>query len=164
MNMKCYSCDKGRLVPQVARISGEVRGEKHDVEAEALVCSRCGFLVLTEEQSGAYAKAIADAYRRKHGLLTSGELKAARRKLRMSQAEFAKFVGVGEASIKRWESGLIQEEAHDRLIRLRTDVEAARRNYKELKLRLEGGKTEARAVRIPFSQSDLQTTSAKLSR
>ena len=36
-----------------------------------MVCGRCGFQALTEEQSDAYTAASADAYRRKHGLLTS---------------------------------------------------------------------------------------------
>ena len=55
----------------------------------------------------------------------------------MSQRAFAKFLRVGEASVKRWEAGLIQDEANDQLIRLRTNLEAARRNVSELEQRSE---------------------------
>jgi transcriptional regulator with XRE-family HTH domain len=50
----------------------------------------------------------------------------------LSQRAFARFLKVGVASVKRWESGLIQDEAHDQLIRLRTDLRVARRNTREL--------------------------------
>ena len=111
--------------------------EKYTVRTEAMVCPKCGFQVLTDAQSAAYTIAIADAYRTTHGLLTTEDLKAARGRLRMSQRDFAKFLRVGEASVKRWEAGLFQDEANDQLIRLRTDLEAARRNVSELEQRTE---------------------------
>lgn len=132
MRMKCYSCGKGKLAPKTAKITGEVRGEQFSVYCEAMVCGHCGFQVLSDEQSAAYTVAISDAYRRQYGLLTSEELKATRGRLRMSLQKFAKFVGVGLASVKRWEAGLIQDEAHDLLIRLRTDPNAAQQNMREI--------------------------------
>ncbi len=134
--MRCYRCGRSRLKAKLTRVQGEVRGEKFAVETEALVCGRCGFQVLTAEQSHAYARAVADAYRRKHGLLTSQELKDIRSRLHMSQAEFARYVGVGVASVKRWEAGLVQDESHDRLIRLMTDPAAAAHNLAQLEARL----------------------------
>jgi hypothetical protein len=38
----------------------------------------------------------------------------------MSQQEFANFLGVGVASVKRWELGKIQDKLHDDLIRQKT--------------------------------------------
>ena len=134
--MKCYNCGKGKLIPKTAEIAGEVRGKKFSVLSKAMVCGRCGFQVLFDEQSAAYTVAISDAYRKQYGLLTSKELKETRDRLGLSLRKFATFVGVGLASVKRWEAGLIQDEAHDRLIRLRTDVSAARRNVRELEARL----------------------------
>ncbi len=133
--MKCYSCGKGKLNPKTTEIAGEVRGEKFSVFSEASVCDGCGFQVLSDAQSDAYTVAISNAYREQHGLLTSMELKAARDRLGMSLRRFAEFVGVGVASVKRWEAGLIQDEAHDQLIRLRTDLYAARQNVRELEAR-----------------------------
>jgi putative zinc finger/helix-turn-helix YgiT family protein len=130
--MKCYNCGKGKQISKTAEIAGEVRGEKFSVVSEAMVCDRCGFQVLSDQQSAAYTVAISDAYRKERGLLTSKELKHIRKGLGFSQRDFAAFLKVSIASIKRWESGLIQDEAHDQLIRLRTDLEAARQNVSEL--------------------------------
>src|SRR4051794_40150042 len=101
--MKCFECGKGKLINKVAEVEGEVRGEKYTVRTEATICDRCGSQVLSHSQSTAYGIAIADAYRKKHGLLTSKELKDIRRKLHMNQQQFAHFVGVSSASVKRWE-------------------------------------------------------------
>ena len=43
---------------------------------------------------------------------------------------------VGEASPKRWEAGLVQDEAMDELIRLKADLPSARNNVRQLESRL----------------------------
>jgi DNA-binding transcriptional regulator YiaG len=62
----------------------------------------------------------ADAYRKKHGLLTSEEIKALRKLLQKTQTQFAQLVGVGEASVKRWETWLVQDKSSDELMRLKS--------------------------------------------
>lgn len=37
----------------------------------------------------------------------------------MNQVQFAKFLSVGEASVKRWETWLVQDRSSDHLIRLK---------------------------------------------
>jgi HTH-type transcriptional regulator/antitoxin MqsA len=113
-------------------VEGDVRGEKQTVECHATVCDRCGFYCFSDRDSIEYGLKVADAYRRKHGLLMGQEIKHLRERLGMSQLAFAEYLGVGSASVKRWEGGLIQDEAMDRLIRLKTDLEVARRNVETL--------------------------------
>lgn len=134
--MKCFQCEKGKMASELADMTANVRGEEVSVRSEAMVCDRCGFQVLTEEQSAAYTVASADAYREKHGLLTTKDLRDIRGRLGMSFRAFAKYLKVGEASPKRWEAGLVQDEAMDELIRLKADLPAARENLKQLKSRL----------------------------
>jgi transcriptional regulator with XRE-family HTH domain len=50
----------------------------------------------------------------------------------MSQNRFADYLGIGVASLKRWESGEIQTQQMDRFVRLRTDVEVAEAALQEL--------------------------------
>lgn len=131
--MKCFECEKGKLIPRIAEVQGEVKGEKYSVRTEAMVCSQCGAQVLTDPQSAAYTIAIADAYRERHGLLTSRQLKGIRQGFGLSQRAFARqFRGISLASLKRWEAGAIQDEAHDELLRSKTDLQIARRNLQEL--------------------------------
>jgi putative zinc finger/helix-turn-helix YgiT family protein len=134
--MKCFQCEKGNMVSKLADMTAHVRGEEVPVRTEAMVCDRCGFQVLSDEQSAVYTIASADAYREKHNLLTTKELKEIRRHLRMSFRAFAKYLKVGEASPKRWEAGLVQDDAMDELIRLKADLAAARENVKQLESRL----------------------------
>jgi putative zinc finger/helix-turn-helix YgiT family protein len=134
--MKCFQCDKGNVERQLAIMTAEVRGETVTVRTEAMVCARCGFHVLTDEQSNTYTIASADAYRRKHSLLTTKELKRIRERLGMSFRAFARYLKVSEASPKRWEAGLVQDAAMDELIRLKSDLTTARENVRTLKSRL----------------------------
>mgnify|MGYP002396045740 FL=1 len=134
--MKCFQCGKGKMSSHLADVEGEVRGEKFTARCQATVCSRCGFQILSDEESKAYTVTIADAYRRKHDLLTSEELRQSRSRLGMSQQGFADYLRAGVASVKRWEAGLIQDEAMDELVRLKSDLEAARRNVAEIEKRL----------------------------
>jgi len=128
----CFCCANGHLHKNRTQVSGEVRGEPFTVETEAMVCDRCGFQVLTEEQSAGYTAAISDAYRRKHGLLTSEELREARKRLGFSQVQFAKYLKVGVASVKRWEAGLIQDQVLDELIRLKTGLHGTGQEARKL--------------------------------
>jgi putative zinc finger/helix-turn-helix YgiT family protein len=134
--MKCFQCEKGKMVSKLADMTAHVRSEEVPVRTEAMVCDRCGFQVLTDEQSAAYTIASADAYREKHNLLTTKEIKEIRGRLRMSFRAFAKYLKVSEASPKRWEAGLVQDEAMDELIRLKADLTAARENVKQLEVSL----------------------------
>src|ERR1035438_885345 len=102
------------MMPAVADMIARVRGEEIPVRTEAMVCNRCGFQVMTDVQSDAYTIASADAYRSRHGLLTTEELKQVRERLRMSFRTYAKYLKVSEASPKRWEAGLVQDQAMDR--------------------------------------------------
>ena len=129
--MTCISCRKGFLEPNLsAGIPAEIKGVKVTVKMSGLVCSRCGFTTVPGASMPEYMRLAADEYRKKNGLLTSTEIRARRKTLQMTQEEFAEYIGVGRASIKRWELGQVQEQAMDKLMRMLTGVEAARSNYK----------------------------------
>ena len=135
--MKCFRCAKGKMTPAIAGMTARVRGEEILVRTEATVCNRCGFHVMTDAQSDAYTVGSADVYRAKHGLLTTRELKQIRECLGMSFRAFAKYLKVSEASPKRWEAGLVQDQAMDQLLRLKSDLATARENVTQLEAHLE---------------------------
>lgn len=62
-----------------------------------------------------------NAYRKKKGLLTSDEIVAIRESYGLSQVDLAKLLGWGEATISRYESKAIQDEAYDMMLRLVKD-------------------------------------------
>lgn len=130
--MICFECENGELTPAMVHLASTRHGESFTVEVAGLKCDKCGFETVDSEQSAEFTRFISDAYREKHGLLTGAEIRARRLQLRMTQQRFSEHLGVGIASVKRWESGQIQENAMDQLIRLKTDPAAARENLKTL--------------------------------
>lgn len=134
--MKCLDCGTGKLVPQTAKVTGEVRGERLTVTAKALVCNRCAYQSMEGEDVQEFMRALGDAYRRAHSLLTSTEIRSRRAALGMSQVEFSAYLGVGAASIKRWELGAIQDLAIDRYLRLKTDPQQAQLGANDVAARL----------------------------
>ena len=122
---------------KTARTSHEVRGLKFEVEGKLLVCAHCGFQMIPADLLNEHGRMVDEAFRRAAGLLSAAEIRAARKRLRMSQQEFAAYLGVGDASVKRWELGALQEKSSDDLIRLKTDPEYARKHLNALCRRLE---------------------------
>jgi putative zinc finger/helix-turn-helix YgiT family protein len=145
--MKCFKCSKGTMRAQETEIEATVKGEVLPVPCVAMVCGRCGYSVLSPEQVDDFSRASADAYRRRHGLLTTAEIRAFRAKLGMSQQAFAEYLRVGVASVKRWELGLIQDEAMDELMRMKCDGAHCRKVLAALEPGAATGKVELVLVR-----------------
>ena len=57
-----------------------------------------------------------NAYRKSHGLLTSDQIVAIREMYGLSQVDLARLLGWGEATISRYESKAIQDEAYDNIL------------------------------------------------
>lgn len=62
-----------------------------------------------------------NAYRIKMGLLTSNEIVAIRESYGLSQVDLSKLLGWGEATVSRYESKAIQDDAYDTMLRLIKD-------------------------------------------
>lgn len=134
--MKCIKC--GHIVePEGLRtVDAEVKGEHVTVTLNAPQCTNCGRVVILGRNVRAYHRAASDAYRRKFGLLTTEEIDDLRGNLKMTWPEFASYVFVGIATLKRWRRGEIQTQALDRLVRLRTDPRFLEETRSELHARL----------------------------
>jgi putative zinc finger/helix-turn-helix YgiT family protein len=125
--MKCFVCNKGVLTRQLADVEGKVKGKKYTVKTMAMVCDHCRHIALEGADVPEYMRKVADAYRRAHDRYTSDEIKTIRG--RLSQQRFADALDVGVASVKRWELGLVQSKAHNKLIRAFQREEGAKWNY-----------------------------------
>ena len=118
---------------QVTPVTSEFRGETITVQAEALVCPKCGDQTLPAKGSGTYGRLLVEAWRTKRKLLTGDAIRSRREAMSLSQQKFADYLKVGVASVKRWEGSLIQDDAMDELIRLKTDAEYARVNLERVR-------------------------------
>jgi putative zinc finger/helix-turn-helix YgiT family protein len=154
--MLCIQCRKAQLLQKQAEVQGEVHGESYLVECEALVCSKCGYTTVGAGQIQEFMRALADAYRERHGMLTSKEIKRLRKALNWSQIDLASKTGAGVASIKRWELGKIQDAAMDKLLRLSLDPEFARKHASELEQTERRG-LESKTIQFSASEDRNQT-------
>lgn len=119
--MKCLNCNRDKFEEKNCRFTPEIKGEEVEVIVPAMVCAHCHNPLMDDEQMSELRKRAADAYRKKHALLTSEEIVNFRNSFGMSQAAFANYLKVGEASIKRWETYFVQDVSQDEHIRLKCD-------------------------------------------
>ena len=119
--MKCLHCNGAKFEEKNCRFTPEVKGEEVEVVVTAMVCAKCNAPLMNDEQMSQMRKSAADAYRKTHGLLTSEEIVNFRTLFGMSQAAFANYLKVGEASVKRWETYFVQDVGQDEHIRLKCD-------------------------------------------
>jgi putative zinc finger/helix-turn-helix YgiT family protein len=117
--MICLNCDNEHFEAGEAEIKQEFRGETLMVKTPVVICQTCGWQTIGNDQIDELRKRTADTYRKKHGLLTTAQIRAMREALRMNQPEFADFLRVGVASVKRWETWLVQDGGNDELIRVK---------------------------------------------
>ncbi len=117
--MKAPHCPKGHGPLELKKLHKEktFKGVDIDYRVEAFVCPICGLEAGTVQTAGRVQRAIADAYRTKIGLLTSREIKSLREARGLTQQQLADAMNVGIASIKRWETGMVQSKAMDRALR-----------------------------------------------
>ena len=119
----CPACGAG-MVERRSRLSLPVNGEEVAVPgAVHLRCPSCQEVVLRYEDARRLGADAIAAYRRKHGLLSAGEMRAIRERFGLTQVEFAALLRLGANTLSRWESGRnVQTESMDTLLRLIRDV------------------------------------------
>jgi len=95
-----------------------IRKETYNVPFTYLKCINCNDEVLSPKHSQDPLVLAYDLYREKHGLLKPDEIKKCRETMGLTQAEFARLLGLGLATMSRYENGALQDMSHDSLIRL----------------------------------------------
>ncbi|ERM92503.1 XRE family transcriptional regulator [Caldanaerobacter subterraneus subsp. yonseiensis KB-1] len=98
-----------------------VRGEEIKALAKIRVCSVCGEELFDEELEEENIQRVYDIYRKKHGIPSPDEIRNIRESYGLSQRAFAKLLGIGEASIARYETGALPEKSLSNMIMLLKD-------------------------------------------
>ena len=101
-----------------------VNGEDVAVpHAAHLRCPKCKEVVLRLEDARRLGEDAIAIYRKKHGLLSAGDIRAIRERFELTQGDLAKLLHLGQNTVSRWESGRnVQTAAMDVLLRLLRDV------------------------------------------
>lgn len=138
VHMNCPLCEKTHEVEERKRMTTiTIKGKEVVYEERFYFCANANEDE-NEFENGAMTNEnllnARNAYRVKMGLLTSDEIVAIRESYGLSQVDLAKLLGWGEATISRYESKAIQDEAYDTMLRLIKDnplqaLEFLKKNY-----------------------------------
>jgi len=117
IELACSECERYCAVNSMVRVEEfVVRGKKISVSGEVDVCADCGAVFWTEKYD-ALMKLAYEEYKKENGLLPSEEIRQIRENYGLSQDLFAAILGIGSASLQRYETGAVQTLVYDGIIR-----------------------------------------------
>ncbi len=101
-----------------------VNGEDVAVPSTSYMkCFGCGEMVIEFAELKRVHASANILFRKKHGLLSPDEIRAIRKRYKLTQADLARLLRLGGNTISRWESGRnVQTGAMDILLRLIRDL------------------------------------------
>jgi putative zinc finger/helix-turn-helix YgiT family protein len=112
----CPKCKSDEIIQEKVSQNLNVKGENIEVPAEILICKNCKLEF--ENMDDDYFDTAYRIYRQKHGLLQPEEIKEIRKRYELSQKEFSEIIGIGPATLNRYENGALQNVSHNNLLRL----------------------------------------------
>ena len=125
IQMECPLCDKIHEIEERTRIAKTIiKGEEVNYKETYYFCLNSDEdenEFVTGKMENDNLLNARNAYRGTHGLLTSDEIVAIRESYGLSQVDLAKLLGWGEATISRYESKAIQDDAYDNMLRIVRD-------------------------------------------
>ncbi len=128
----CEQCQSARTSGQLTiPLERTVKGELIQLDIDTDLCTWCDAnpKKLTRE----LRRLFNDAYRAKHDLVTTGEIKQTRQEFGLNQRDFARLIGLGEITVARYESGFIPSKANSLRIRQLNDLDRLKAYYKDTK-------------------------------
>lgn len=126
LNTYCPECDRevdARLKHRAETLP--VKGEPTSYDAEVAVCPCCGEVIGDSRVEEGNLRRAYSAYCVAHGLMAPDEVKELRNSYGLSLREFSKFLGFGEQTIARYESGAIPDDSHNTMLKLASTAEGA---------------------------------------
>jgi putative zinc finger/helix-turn-helix YgiT family protein len=122
MNGFCPNCEKDSPLDIVQKVEEfNVRGEIIPVEVEYYKCQECGEEFENSKSTIDPYEIAYREYRARKGMLQPEEIRQFRTSRGLTQKEFSDLLGIGIATLNRYENGALQSEAHDRAMRLAMD-------------------------------------------
>ena len=127
----CPNCEKETNVNLVKeKETIEVRGEPIEVDAEFYVCGECGESFENTRDADSLELAYQE-YRRRHHMLQPNEIREWRKEYGLTQKELSQILGWGGATLSRYENGALQDDAHEKVLRLAKEPHNLRKLLEE---------------------------------
>lgn len=115
----CFSCDKNvEYEIETINKTVQVKDLILTVKQYVCICKDCDEYVTVPEIEAKNDLILYNQYKKEKGMVLPEEIKNLRNKYGLSQVNLAKLLNFGEKSIARYESGSIQDEAHDLMLKI----------------------------------------------
>jgi putative zinc finger/helix-turn-helix YgiT family protein len=141
MKKICPYCETQREIEVVEKTEKvDVRGEPIEVVSRHYHCPVCKEDFEDPQKGFGFIEKAYAEYRRRHGLTPPQEIKAFRKRYGLTQGELNKLLGWGPVTLSRYENGALQDEVHDKMLRLAMNPENLMRLIEETTEALPEGK------------------------
>ena len=118
----CPHCEKETKIELVRSVEEiEVRGDPIKVKVEYYKCKNCGKEFEDPRSDGDPLDKAYREYRRRRGMMQPEDIRNFRKKYGLTQNEMSKILGWGGATLSRYENGALQDETHEKTMRLVAD-------------------------------------------
>jgi putative zinc finger/helix-turn-helix YgiT family protein len=119
MNAFCPNCEKETEQEFIDKIENiDIRGEMIPVQMQYYHCKECGEDYEVPNPDYDPLNEAYQEYRRRKEMVQPEEIKNFRKGLGLTQKELSEILGIGIATLNRYENGALQSQAHDQFIRL----------------------------------------------
>ncbi len=115
----CPECDQevtANIIEQSSTV--RIKGEDIHFTEHVAICPRCGAEIGDSRIEGPNIDAAYDVYRKRHGIVSPNYLKSLRKRYGLSTREFSLFLGFGEQTEHRYETGSIPDNSQNTIIKL----------------------------------------------
>ncbi len=117
--MFCPHCEEEHEVNKITKKETlPVMGEPVEYDAEVYKCAVCNKEFATTAMEEENFRKAYDIYRDRHHLLRPERIREIREKYGLGQKDFSRFLGWGEITIHRYESGSLQDIVHNEALLL----------------------------------------------
>lgn len=115
----CPHCELDRELRIVHKsIEYTIKGEKIPIETTLNQCTSCNNEFLSPDEDNDPLELAYREYRQRHGMLQPEEIRSFRTSLGLNQRELSGLLSWGGATLSRYETGGLQDDAHDTALRM----------------------------------------------
>ncbi len=115
----CPNCEKVTEIELITKTQEfDVRGVKVPIEVNFFKCGDCNTEFEDPKMENDPYDSAYREYRRRFGMLQPEDIKDFRKKYGLTQTELSQLLGWGGATLSRYENGALQDEAHEKTLRL----------------------------------------------
>lgn len=119
MHAFCPNCEKETSQHFINRVEEiKIRELQIPVHLEYYVCEECGKDYEKPQPDYDPLDAAYREYRKRKGMLQPEDIRSFRKEIGLTQDELSRVLGIGIATLNRYEKGALQTDAHDQVIQL----------------------------------------------